>query len=89
MIICSIVRISAADIVDDQVDTTWVLLWLEIEACVAVIAVSVTAFRTLFTSSKSSKGPAENRHLTEKPTRRLEYDSIESVFSYPLEHYKA
>ena len=35
------------------VDLTWVLFWLEMEACVAVIMVSLTAFRTLFTADHS------------------------------------
>ena len=83
MIICSIVRISAANIKNGQVDTTWVLLWLEIEGCVAVIVVSISAFRTLFTSHRSSTDQMERRHLNEKPTRRMQYEDTRTMPSYP------
>lgn len=61
--LCSIVSVSAANIINGQVDTTCVLLWLEIEACVTVMMVSVTAFRTMFTDR--AKPPAEKRRLQE------------------------
>lgn len=83
MILCSIIRISVSNIIDGQVDTTWVLLWTEIEACVAVIVVSITAFRTLFTSNRSIKSPTENQCLNKETTHRGLPGSTISMPSYP------
>ena len=83
MIVCAIVRVSAANIVGGQVDVIWVLLWLEIEACVAVVVVSVSAFRTLFASRRTHDDSFEEQRLNEKPTRRMHYENIGSIPSYP------
>ena len=48
MVIISIIKVSAGDFINGQVDSTWALFWLQVEAEVAVIVVSVTAFRALF-----------------------------------------
>lgn len=47
MIIIAIVRISGVSHKKTAVDIVWELFWLGIEAAVAVIMVSVTAFRSL------------------------------------------
>ena len=52
MIIC-IVRISGGNTVNGQIDTAWVIFWLQVEAAVAVIIVSVTAYRMLFVAENS------------------------------------
>lgn len=60
VVICSIVRITSVNIIGGQVDSMWVLLWLNVEACVAVMMVSVTAFRAPFTQDKAYSYPASD-----------------------------
>ncbi|MCJ1246847.1 hypothetical protein MMC30_004056 [Trapelia coarctata] len=48
MIITCIIKVSAGNTINGQVDTTWVVFWYVAEAAIAVIMVSVTAFRSLF-----------------------------------------
>jgi hypothetical protein len=47
-IICAIVRAVGHDLVNGQNDVVWILFWSHMEACVALIACSMTAFRGLF-----------------------------------------
>ncbi|KAL8633179.1 hypothetical protein Q9189_001079, partial [Teloschistes chrysophthalmus] len=54
--IVSIVRIAGADLPNGMVDSAWVNFWLQIEAAVAVIVVSISAYRSLFVVAKSSHG---------------------------------
>lgn len=68
-IITNIIRASGHKLKNGQDDVAWVLFWLEMEACVALIANSMTAFRSLFAASTSriknspqpQKEPAELR----------------------------
>ena len=62
MIIINIISISAGNIINNQIDTTWVVFWLQAEAAVAVMVVSISAFRALFVvdSSKNRKGPQQS-----------------------------
>ena len=55
MIIIAIIRIAAGNIANDQVDAAWAVFWLQVEACVGVMVVSVSAFRALFVAHKASK----------------------------------
>ncbi|KAL8714553.1 MAG: hypothetical protein Q9220_001501 [cf. Caloplaca sp. 1 TL-2023] len=59
--IVSIVRIAGADLPNGSVDSAWVNFWLQVEAAVAVMVVSVTSFRALFTgqvgSGRGGKSP--------------------------------
>jgi len=59
MIICSIIR--AAGVVPGNShipDIAWRVLWQELEACIAVIMASITAFRTLLVSRRGTEeGP--------------------------------
>lgn len=52
-IITNIIRASGHKLHNGQDDVAWVLFWLEMEACVALIANSMTAFRSLFAASTS------------------------------------
>lgn len=47
MIIIAIVRISGFRIKESSIDITWELFWHQVEASVALITVSITAFRSL------------------------------------------
>ena len=62
MIVTSIIRISAGNIIDGQIDTTWAIFWLQAEAAIAVMVVSVSAFRALFVvdGSKSRNVPQQS-----------------------------
>ena len=50
MIAMSLIRGTDQHTSSGTIDLVWLLFWLEMEACVAVIMVSLTAFRTLFTA---------------------------------------
>ena len=54
MIIVVIIKVSTGTLSDGQVDSPWVLFWFHIEAAVAVIVLSITAFRALFVSSQGN-----------------------------------
>ena len=55
MIVIAIIRISLGNLAGGQVDAAWVIFWLHMEASVAVLVNSVSAFRALFVAAKSSK----------------------------------
>ena len=40
-------------------DEVWLYLWQQIEACIAVIMISLTAFRSVFVDSESSRARRE------------------------------
>lgn len=56
MIAIGIIRGATAKIYGSG-DNPWSLFWVEVEACVSVMMVSMTAFRTLFVSGCSKKSP--------------------------------
>ncbi|KAI4219626.1 MAG: hypothetical protein LQ349_008303 [Xanthoria aureola] len=68
MIIVSIVRIAGARFPNGSVDSAWVVFWLQLEAAVAVIIVSITSYRSLFVKDKSTdnnkKSPRDLRSTT-------------------------
>lgn len=76
--IISVIKIAGSNINhinNGQVDTAWALFWGQAEAAVAVIVVSVSAFRALFVAQRASKQalPANNtstfRGIWSKRTR--------------------
>ena len=56
MVLIALVRIGGYCI-QGKIDITWQLFWQYIEACIAVIMGSATAFRTFFVSENSRKTP--------------------------------
>ena len=61
-IIISIIRVAGGGAENGQIDTAWVLFWYDVEAAIAVIVVSVTAFRALFVARQAAmkyRSPAE------------------------------
>lgn len=70
-IITNIIRASGHKLKNGQDDVVWLLFWLEIEACVAVIGNSMTAFRSLFSTSSSSPRnlPPQNVPVLERVGR--------------------
>ena len=58
MIITAIVQISGIHAPTNTIDVTWEIFWQLMEACIAVIMVSLTAFRSLFVAHASgAKSP--------------------------------
>ena len=57
MIIIAIVRISGF-IYHSAFDEGWVYLWQQIEACVAISTISLTAFRVMFVANSSRREPS-------------------------------
>lgn len=62
MIILAIIRISGF-VYHDAFDMGWVYLWQQIESCVSVSAISLTAFRVMFVASASRRARSP-RHLS-------------------------
>lgn len=60
MSIIAIVKASGIRTPSDSFDILWELFWQQIEACVAVLMVSITAFRSIFISNKPK---ATYRHV--------------------------
>lgn len=54
MIIIAIVRVSSLRALSKNIDVQWLVFWQQLEASVAVIMVSITAFRSLL-GIKASK----------------------------------
>ncbi|KAL8688913.1 MAG: hypothetical protein Q9218_005289, partial [Villophora microphyllina] len=54
-IITAIVRLSGGNTIGGQIDSSWVIFWLQIEAAVAVMVASIAAYRALFISERSQK----------------------------------
>lgn len=61
-IVISIIRLAGGGTSNGAIDTAWVLFWYDLEAAIAIIIVSVTAFRALFVAHQAMKyrTPAEN-----------------------------
>jgi len=58
----SIIKVAGGNINHGQVDAAWAIFWLQAEAAIAVIVVSISAFRALFVAQRASKqaSPAKN-----------------------------
>lgn len=71
-IITNIIRASGHKLNNGQDDVAWVLFWLEMEACVALIANSMTAFRSLFAAG-TSRIKNSPQHQEKPAELRMEY----------------
>ncbi|KAK3171317.1 hypothetical protein OEA41_003401 [Lepraria neglecta] len=69
--ITAIVRIAGGNTSHGQVDSAWVIFWLQAEAAVAVIVVSVTAFRALFVAHKASKHQSPPQQIDDLTSRSM------------------
>ena len=52
MIIVAAIRMSGIHY-HDTYDNTWIFMWQQVEACVAVMMISLTAFRSVFVANAS------------------------------------
>ncbi|MCJ1428168.1 hypothetical protein MMC29_006076 [Sticta canariensis] len=67
MIITAIVQISGIHAPTNTIDVTWEIFWQLMEACIAVIMVSLTAFRSLFVAHGSgAKSPPQKLSLRKR-----------------------
>ena len=69
MIITAVIRISSVRLGPKDVNITWWMFWLFIEACVSVIMVSMTAFRSLFMAHQAQLKENRLRVLSWKKLR--------------------
>lgn len=60
MAIVALVRVSRI-VLDSTFDVVWVILWQLIEAYVAIITVSLTAFQSVFVSDGTQRSPASQK----------------------------
>lgn len=58
MVIVAAIRVSGLDF-RGKFDTVWLFVWSQIESCVAVSMISLTAFRSAFVYSESSRARRE------------------------------
>ena len=92
MIIIAIVRVATGKNAKGQVDTAWVIFWLQAEACVALMVVSVSAFRALFVAQRASKYNHDLESRRERQdesqaklwTSRMKHDKILPSVSSPV-----
>ena len=57
MIVVAIIRVSGLHY-HGKFDNTWIFLWQQVESCVAVTMLSLTAFRSFFVASRPSGNKA-------------------------------
>lgn len=62
MVLITLVRMSVYRRHGNQIDVTWHVCWLYLEACVATMMASITAFRTLFVHSGSKQREINAQH---------------------------
>lgn len=53
--ITAVIRVAGGNTSHGQVDSAWAIFWLQAEAAVAIVVVSITAFRALFVAHRASK----------------------------------
>lgn len=82
MVFIAVIRISQ---VHSKTYNVWATFWQQLEGCVAILMVSLTAFRTLFVSS-----PQNPREKRQKPSdsyrRRLSYKHKDSGEGMEVKH---
>lgn len=64
MVMASITRYAGYQLRVDSIDATWLICWVYLEACIAIIMASTAAFRTLLV--RGGGGPADPRRIKER-----------------------
>ena len=62
--ITAVIKVAGGNINHGQVDSAWAIFWLQAEAAVAIIVVSITAFRALFVAHRASKLQSPAQHTS-------------------------
>ena len=73
MCVVALIRVSGLQN-GEFIDQTWVEFWQQMEACVAVMLVSVTAFRSFFVSSDSKQSPKKVAQINQQVSRKRPFD---------------
>ena len=63
-IITSLIKVIGGYNNQGQIDAAWAVFWLQAEAAVAVVIVSITAFRALFIAHQASKHQSPAKHVS-------------------------
>ena len=63
-IIAAVIKVSGGFNNHGQTDAAWAVFWLQAEAAVAVVIVSITAFRALFIARQASKHQSPAKHVS-------------------------
>jgi hypothetical protein len=81
----SIIKVAGGNINNGQVDAAWAVFWLQAEAAVAVIVVSISAFRALFVAQRASKqaSPAAKHTWTSTSLLRKRFHSRNTLPEVP------
>ncbi len=70
MIIIAIIRVAGLHY-QGKFDNTWIFLWQHVESCIAVTMLSLTAFRSIFVSTKPNRSPNKARPWVPSTSRLL------------------
>ena len=72
--VTTIIKIAGGNIRHGQVDSAWATFWFQVEAAIAVIVVSITAYRALFIAHQASKqrSPAHHTYTSRSIWNRSE-----------------
>lgn len=62
MVMASITRYAGYQLRVDSIDATWLICWVYLEACIAIIMASTAAFRTLLVRGGPDPGGIKERH---------------------------
>lgn len=62
--VTAIIKVAGGNLSHGQVDSAWVIFWLQAEAALAVVMVSITAFRALFVAHQASKQLSPAQHTS-------------------------
>ena len=60
--ITALIKVAGGNIGHGQVDSAWAIFWFQAEAAIAIIVVSVSAFRALFVTHQASKQHSPAHH---------------------------
>lgn len=70
MVVVALIRISAYGL-RGNIDLTWQLFWLYMEACIALTMASVTTFRTVFITVSSKRNEKKHQRPSYSMRQRL------------------
>ncbi|KAI4154580.1 MAG: hypothetical protein LQ340_001589 [Diploschistes diacapsis] len=66
MAIVAVIRMAAIKLEGGSVDIVWLAFWQQQECSIAVIMISVSAFRSFFMNNSSKRSPPQNRQSSER-----------------------
>lgn len=82
MIVIAVIRVSGVHY-ESKFDITWIGLWQQVQSCVAVVMLSLTAIRSIYVSNTSNRG-RPNKGQWVPSTRRFFGRNKKSTFNHEL-----